>query len=73
MLGRTLVAWLPVLLAPVAGLAANAVGVGVSELQALTVSMGLGLAVLLAGAAFAIARPERGIQDRVANTGVVPR
>jgi hypothetical protein len=41
--------------------------------EATTVGVGLALIVLFLGAVFAILHPERGIQDRLVNTWIVPR
>ena len=65
-LGRTVVAWLPIL-------AAGAIVVGHSmppAREALVTSAAVSL--WMAGAIYAIARPERGLQDLIANTRVVP-
>jgi hypothetical protein len=71
--GRTLLTWLPLLLGLMAVLAARAIGVPIPGFIVFTSGMGLGLLVTLAAAIFAVARPERGIQDRLAGTWIVPR
>jgi uncharacterized RDD family membrane protein YckC len=69
-LARTATAWAPVLV-PV-GVATGLDGLAGGP-AALAAIVAVALLVMAGGAAVAIARPSRGIQDRVAGTWIVPR
>ncbi len=67
--GRALLAWSPVLVLLVASWVAGQFDQALQEHPLVLVS----LLVFVAGAAYAIASPSRGIQDRLAGTWIVPR
>jgi hypothetical protein len=72
-LGRATLAWLPVLVAPVVVLAAESMGVRAPAGGPWVWTMSVAVPVTLAGAVVALIRPERGLQDRLAGTWIVPR
>ncbi len=67
---RAAIAWSP-LLVPV--VVSTALGGMAGGLWSLTAMLGVALVIQLAGAVIAIARPARGLQDRLAGTWIVPR
>jgi hypothetical protein len=73
-LGRALIAWSPCLSFAVILLIALLVGVPIPGGEAGRIVMALALSgIALAGAVSAVARPERGLADRLAGTFLVPR
>jgi uncharacterized RDD family membrane protein YckC len=68
-LARTLIAWLPMLVASVPMPALISQGQG----PAVLVSVGVALAAMIAGVVWTIAAADRGLHDRIAGTWVVPR
>jgi eukaryotic-like serine/threonine-protein kinase len=66
---RALLAWSPVLVLPIASWVSGHFDETLAESPLVPVS----LLVFVAGAAYAIASPSRGIQDRLAGTWIVPR
>jgi len=72
-LARAMVAWSPLILLAVWSVTQNVSGLQIESPGALMVVMGAALAALLAGGLIALIRPERGIQDWIAGTWVVPR
>ena len=69
-LGRTVIAWSPLLLLILVQQVLGGRGAGVAEV---TTAFGLSVAALSAGAIVAIVQPSRGLQDRLAGTWIVPR
>jgi uncharacterized RDD family membrane protein YckC len=68
-LARVAIAWSPVVIALAAAF-------GAMRLQSLTVAttiLATGVAVVCAGAVYAVVHPMRGLQDRLAGTWIVPR
>jgi hypothetical protein len=68
-LARTLIAWLPMLVSSLLMPALISQGKG----PAFLVSVGLALVAMIAGVVWTIAAADRGLQDRIAGTWVVPR
>ncbi|MEO5823162.1 MAG: protein kinase, partial [Vicinamibacteraceae bacterium] len=69
-LARAAIAWSPILVGLLLSTALGGLAVG---LWGLMIGLGVALAIMLAGAIVAIARPSRGLQDRLAGTWIVPR
>jgi hypothetical protein len=69
-LARTAIAWSPILVPAVLSTARGGIADGPWGLMFV---FGVALILQLAGAVFAIARPSRGFQDRLAGTWIVPR
>jgi eukaryotic-like serine/threonine-protein kinase len=67
---RAAIAWSPMLVPAFVSTALGGLPVGLTGLMAVMVAS---LIIQLAGAMFAIARPSRGLQDRLAGTWIVPR
>jgi hypothetical protein len=67
---RAAIAWSPLLLPVVVS---TTLGGRAGGLWSLTAMLGVALAIQFAGGVFAIARPSRGLQDRLAGTWIVPR
>jgi uncharacterized RDD family membrane protein YckC len=72
-LGRTALAWLPLLLPLGAVVVANAVRMPVSRFTMSMWASGVCVLLALAVVIVSILHPERGIQDRLAGTWIVPR
>jgi hypothetical protein len=68
LLARSTIAWSPLLLAALAS-----AWPGYQGPAALVAAMAIAFVALAAGAAYAIVRPSRGLQDRLAGTWIVPR
>jgi hypothetical protein len=68
-LARTLIAWLPMLVSSLLMPALISQG----KAPAFLVSVGLALVAMIAGVVWTIAAADRGLQDRIAGTWVVPR
>jgi hypothetical protein len=71
-LARTCLTWLPLLLAFAAIFGSRAAGVPISG-TVFASGVALGLLVIAVAGIVAVRRPERGIQDRLAGTWIVPR
>ena len=69
--GRALVAWLPAIIG--AGLGFHAYLTPSAPGPSIPVLFWTAVAVLVGGAAYALVRPHRGVQDRIAGTALVPR
>jgi hypothetical protein len=72
-LGRTAVTWMPVLAFAAVGISRGALGIRLTDRDDVVVASGLALLPMLMGAVVAALRPERGIQDWLAGTWIVPR
>jgi uncharacterized RDD family membrane protein YckC len=72
-LARTAVTWAPVIAFALVALSRGALGIRLTDRDDVVVASGLALLPTLVGAVIATLRPQRGIQDRLAGTWIVPR